>query len=57
VAVKGGTRRGFRRRRARARAIEITVGTRHVHTVTEMIDRTDLAAAQDVLAAWVPALG
>lgn len=40
-----------------ARAIGITVGTRYIHTVTEMIDRTDLAAARDVLAAWVPTLG
>jgi endoglucanase len=40
-----------------ARAIGITVGTRYIHTVTEMIDRTDLAAARDILAAWVPMLG
>jgi putative aminopeptidase FrvX len=40
-----------------ARAIGITVGTRYIHTVTEMIDRTDLAAARDILAAWVPTLG
>lgn len=39
-----------------ARAIGITVGTRYIHTVTEMIDRTDLAAARDVLAAWIPTL-
>jgi endoglucanase len=36
------------------RACGITVGTRYIHTVTEMIDRRDLAAARDVLAAWVP---
>ena len=35
-----------------ARAVGITVGTRYIHTVTEMIARTDLAAARDVLAAY-----
>lgn len=36
-----------------ARAVGITVGTRYIHTVTEMIDRGDLAAARDVLAAYL----
>jgi putative aminopeptidase FrvX len=36
------------------RALGITVGTRYIHTVSEMIDKRDLAAARDVLAAWVP---
>jgi endoglucanase len=36
------------------RAIGLVVGTRYIHTVTEMIDRTDLAAARDLLAAWLP---
>lgn len=40
--------------RAGARAVGITVGTRYIHTVTEMIDIGDLAAARDVLAAWLP---
>lgn len=40
--------------RAGARAVGIVVGTRYIHTVTEMIDLGDLAAARDVLAAWVP---
>lgn len=40
--------------RAGARAVGITVGTRYIHTVTEMIDLVDLGAARDVLAAWVP---
>jgi tetrahedral aminopeptidase len=40
--------------RAGARAIGITVGTRYIHTVTEMIDLADLAAARDVLAKWTP---
>ena len=38
---------------AGARAIGITVGTRYIHTVTEMIDKRDLAAARDVLAAYL----
>jgi len=36
---------------AGARAVGITVGTRYIHTVTEMIDRKDLQAARDILAA------
>ena len=32
-----------------ARAVGIVVGTRYIHTVTEMIDRNDLAAARDIL--------
>jgi tetrahedral aminopeptidase len=39
---------------AGARAVGIVVGTRYIHTVTEMIDRGDLAAARDVLAAYLP---
>jgi len=35
---------------AGARAIGITVGTRYIHTVTEMIDLVDLRAARDILA-------
>ena len=38
---------------AGARAVGITVGTRYIHTVTEMIDRKDLAAARDVLAVYL----
>ncbi|MBX3358860.1 MAG: M20/M25/M40 family metallo-hydrolase [Phycisphaeraceae bacterium] len=38
------------------RAVGIVVGTRYIHTVTEMIDKTDLAAARDVLAAWLPTI-
>jgi putative aminopeptidase FrvX len=39
---------------AGARAVGIVVGTRYIHTVTEMIDKSDLAAARDVLAAYLP---
>lgn len=42
---------------AGARAVGITVGTRYIHTVTEMIDRKDLAAARDILAAYMGACG
>jgi len=38
---------------AGARAIGITVGTRYIHTVTEMISQSDLKAAQDVLVAYL----
>ncbi|GJQ30353.1 MAG: putative aminopeptidase YsdC [Phycisphaerae bacterium] len=37
---------------AGARAVGITVGTRYIHTVTEMIDTKDLFAARDILAAY-----
>jgi endoglucanase len=40
--------------RSGARAAGIVVGTRYIHTVTEMIDLGDLGAARDLLAAWVP---
>jgi putative aminopeptidase FrvX len=38
---------------AGARAVGITVGTRYIHTVTEMIDTRDLGAARDILAAFL----
>ena len=38
---------------AGARAIGVVVGTRYIHTVTEMIDRTDLEAARDILSAYL----
>src|SRR5262245_28290438 len=36
-----------------AKAVGITVGTRYIHTVTEMIDKKDLFAARDILAAYL----
>ncbi|MFN7021050.1 MAG: M42 family metallopeptidase [Phycisphaerales bacterium] len=42
--------------RSGARALGIVVGTRYIHTVTEMIHKADLAAARDVLAAWMPTI-
>jgi putative aminopeptidase FrvX len=38
---------------AGARAVGITVGTRYIHTVTEMIDRKDLEAARNILSAYL----
>ncbi len=40
--------------RSGARAVGIVVGTRYIHTVTEMCDLVDLRAARDVLAAYLP---
>jgi endoglucanase len=42
---------------AGARAVGVVVGTRYIHTVTEMIDLGDLAAARDVLAAYLGTVG
>ena len=38
---------------AGARAVGVVVGTRYIHTVTEMIHKTDLKAALDVLTAYL----
>ena len=38
---------------AGARAVGVTVGTRYIHTVTEMVDRRDLEAARNLLAAYL----
>ncbi|MCX2724193.1 M42 family metallopeptidase [Roseibium salinum] len=38
---------------AGAKAVGIVVGTRYIHTVTEMIHKTDLQAAQDILVAYL----
>ncbi len=38
---------------AGARAFGIVVGTRYIHTVTEMIHRGDLEAARDIIAAYL----
>ena len=38
---------------AGARAVGIVVGTRYIHTVTEMIHRRDLEAARDIIAAYL----
>jgi endoglucanase len=36
-----------------ARAVGVVVGTRYLHTVTEMIHKTDLQAALDILVAYL----
>lgn len=36
-----------------ARAVGIVVGTRYIHTVTEMIEKSDLEAARDILIAYL----
>ncbi len=38
---------------AGARAVGLVVGTRYIHTVTEMIHRDDLQAAKDILVAYL----
>ena len=38
---------------AGARTATIVCGTRYIHTVTESIDKKDLQATIDLLAAWV----
>lgn len=38
---------------AGARAVSIVVGTRYIHTVTEMIHASDLEAARDILVAYL----
>ena len=38
---------------AGARAVGIVVGTRYIHTVTEMIETSDLEAARDILVAYL----
>ncbi len=37
-----------------ARCIALGAGTRYIHTCTEMIDKRDLEAVVDLLAAWLP---
>jgi endoglucanase len=39
---------------AGARTAAVVCGTRYIHTVTESIDKTDLKATVDLLAAWLP---
>lgn len=39
-----------------ARAVGLVVGTRYIHTVTEMADKADIAAARDILTAWLPTI-
>ncbi len=38
------------------RTAAIVVGTRYIHTVTEMVDKRDLKASVDLLASWLAAM-
>ena len=42
---------------AGARTAAIVCGTRYIHTVTESIDKGDLQATINLLAAWLPTVG
>lgn len=54
ILARGGTDAAALQRAASgARAITISVGTRYIHTVTEMISKTDLQAGCDLLAAYM----
>jgi len=54
ILARGGTDAAAIQRAATgATSITISVGARYVHTVTEMIHRKDLAAARDLLAAYL----
>ncbi len=44
----------IQRANAGAKTGAIVVGTRYIHTVTESIDKADLQAAVDLVAAWIP---
>lgn len=46
----------IQRSRSGVRTAAVVVGTRYIHTVTESIDRGDLQAAVDLLAAWMPSV-
>lgn len=51
---RGGTDAAALQRAASgARAITVSVGTRYIHTVTEMVHRKDLESARDLLAAYL----
>ncbi len=50
----GGTDAGaMQRSRAGHRTMTLSIPTRYIHTVTEMVHRDDLHAARDLLAAWL----
>lgn len=55
ILARGGQDGAAAQRAARGcRAAGLVVGIRYIHTVTEMVDKSDLAAARDLLAAWLP---
>lgn len=57
ILPRGGQDGGAIQRSGRgARAVGLCCGTRYIHTVTEMIDKDDLGACVDLLAAWLPTI-
>jgi endoglucanase len=57
ILARGGQDAGaIQRSGAGARTGAIVCGTRFIHTVTESIDKKDLKAAIDLVAAWLPAV-
>ncbi|MHC4763751.1 MAG: M42 family metallopeptidase [Planctomycetota bacterium] len=55
ILARGGQDAGaIQRAGAGARTTAIVCGTRYIHTVTESIDKKDLQAAIDLVAAWLP---
>jgi len=55
VLPRGGQDAGAIQRAGRgARCIAVGPGTRYIHTVTEMVDKRDVEAVVELLAAWLP---
>jgi len=55
ILARGGQDAGaIQRAGAGVRTSAIVCGTRYIHTVTESIDKKDLKAAIDLVAAWLP---
>jgi endoglucanase len=55
ILPRGGQDAGaIQRAGAGARTTAIVCGTRYIHTVTESVDKKDLQAAIDLVAAWLP---
>ena len=58
ILARGGQdAAGIQRANGGARVAALGAGTRYIHTVTEMIDKRDLQATIDLLAAWVHSVG
>ncbi len=54
ILTRGGTDAGaMQRQRGGFRAMTLSVPTRYIHTVTEVIHKRDLQSAIDLLAAWL----
>lgn len=55
ILARGGQDGGaVQQTRAGCRVAGLVVGVRYIHTVTEMAAISDIAAARDLLAAWLP---